>query len=329
VFNDTGTITGKLDENKLEATFHSTSMNRVGLIYFTFSDDGFDAKWKNGLEPGAMRGRWFTEKDGEKANSFVFDITQIANRNFEDNIEEEVERLFQLQDEKSRDLFMANAVDFINQNHEFYWISYLIYYKAQDCYYESGNDDLVDFYGGFAISEKSYDFSPNDEFKATYFPDRESDSHLLQPSDFKWSKAGGDKKLFIEVVLDLAKMSSANYEDTFLNYAKLRNTAITCLWTSLQAYTMMRPRPDSQDLANCLWSVFDDYAHEIDIFKADGNFCQEALNNIIEYILRINIDEFNAEENPCDRDDLEFFNGYEHDYIKISEEILDRDIFDM
>jgi len=325
VFNDVGTITGKLNENVLEATFHSTSMNRVGLINFKFSADGFDAQWKNGLEPGTMRGKWFTEKDGEKANIFIFDITQIANWNFEEHIEEEVERLFQLQDEKSRDLFIASAVDFINQNHEFYWISYLIYYKAQDCYYESGNDDLEDFYGGFAISEKSYDFTPKDEFEATYFPERESDSHWLQPSDFKWSKDGGDKKLFIEVVLDLAKMSSTNYEDTLLNYAKLRNTAICCLWTSLQAYTMMRPTPDSEDLANCLWSVLADAAHDIEIFKADGNFGQEAVDYMLKYILRMDKEAFNAEEN----DELESFNDYVHDYIKISEEILDKDIFDM
>jgi hypothetical protein len=84
VFNDIGTITGKLDENKLEATFHSTSMNRVGLIYFTFSDNGFDAKWKNGLEPGAMRGRWFTEKQENKhegsdiLESYSWNWTTIA-----------------------------------------------------------------------------------------------------------------------------------------------------------------------------------------------------------------------------------------------------------
>ena len=66
VFNDEGTITGKLQDNVLESTFHSVSMNRVGLIYFTFSEDGFDAKWKNGLEPGTMRGRWFTEKISNK-----------------------------------------------------------------------------------------------------------------------------------------------------------------------------------------------------------------------------------------------------------------------
>ena len=66
VFNDQGTITGNLQENILEATFHSVSMNRVGLIHFTFSEDGFDAKWKNGLEPGTMRGRWFTEKKSNK-----------------------------------------------------------------------------------------------------------------------------------------------------------------------------------------------------------------------------------------------------------------------
>jgi hypothetical protein len=87
----------------------------------------------------------------------------------------------------------------------------------------------------------------------------------------------------------------------------------------------MRPTPDSEDLANCLWSVLADAAHDIEIFKADGNFGQEAVDYMLKYILRMDKEAFNAEEN----DELESFNDYVHDYIKISEEILDKDIFDM
>ena len=60
VYNDYGTITGILNGDKLEATFHSTSLNKVGLIHFVFSGEGFQAKWKSGLELGQMRGKWFT-----------------------------------------------------------------------------------------------------------------------------------------------------------------------------------------------------------------------------------------------------------------------------
>ena len=52
------TLTGTLEGNVLSATFHNTAVNAVGLIELTFNENGFDGKWKNGLEPGPMRGKW-------------------------------------------------------------------------------------------------------------------------------------------------------------------------------------------------------------------------------------------------------------------------------
>jgi hypothetical protein len=42
----------------LSATFHNTAINEVGLIELTFNENGFEGKWKKGLEPGPMRGKW-------------------------------------------------------------------------------------------------------------------------------------------------------------------------------------------------------------------------------------------------------------------------------
>jgi len=55
---DTGTINGTLDGNILKGTYHNKIGNSTGLIEFTFNETGFDAKWKQGLEPGPMRGKW-------------------------------------------------------------------------------------------------------------------------------------------------------------------------------------------------------------------------------------------------------------------------------
>jgi hypothetical protein len=52
------TLTGTLEGNVLSATFHNTAVNAVGLIELTFNENGFEGKWKNGLEPGPMRGKW-------------------------------------------------------------------------------------------------------------------------------------------------------------------------------------------------------------------------------------------------------------------------------
>jgi hypothetical protein len=56
-YND-GTLTGTLEGNVLKATFHNKKTNGAGLIEFAFTEIGFSAKWKQGLEPGPMRGKW-------------------------------------------------------------------------------------------------------------------------------------------------------------------------------------------------------------------------------------------------------------------------------
>ena len=56
-YND-GTLTGTLEGNVLKATFHNKKTNGAGLIEFAFTENGFNAKWKQGLEEGPMRGKW-------------------------------------------------------------------------------------------------------------------------------------------------------------------------------------------------------------------------------------------------------------------------------
>jgi hypothetical protein len=53
-----GTLTGTMEGNVLKATYHNQKNNSVGMIEITFSENGFSAKWKQGLEPGPMRGKW-------------------------------------------------------------------------------------------------------------------------------------------------------------------------------------------------------------------------------------------------------------------------------
>jgi hypothetical protein len=53
-----GTIHAKWDGNVLKGTFIDTISKGQGLIEFTFDEDCLEAKWKGGIVPGAMRGRW-------------------------------------------------------------------------------------------------------------------------------------------------------------------------------------------------------------------------------------------------------------------------------
>jgi hypothetical protein len=55
------TLTGTYNENLLKATFHNKKVNVIGLIEIIFHENGFTGKWKSGLEPGPMRGKWIGE----------------------------------------------------------------------------------------------------------------------------------------------------------------------------------------------------------------------------------------------------------------------------
>jgi hypothetical protein len=72
-----GKIDGKLDGNVLKGTFHVDAS--AGLIEFTFSEDGFEAKWKQGIEPGPMRGKW-------EGNIAVDSSSELQEENTNENL---------------------------------------------------------------------------------------------------------------------------------------------------------------------------------------------------------------------------------------------------
>lgn len=71
-----GTFTGFIEGNVLKGTFHNTKVNASGLIEVTFHESGFDAKWKNGMEPGPMRGKWVGEINVNSKQSFANDVNE-------------------------------------------------------------------------------------------------------------------------------------------------------------------------------------------------------------------------------------------------------------
>lgn len=53
-----GTVHAEWDSNLLKGTFIDTVAKGHGLIEFTFKEDSLEARWKGGIKPGPMRGRW-------------------------------------------------------------------------------------------------------------------------------------------------------------------------------------------------------------------------------------------------------------------------------
>jgi hypothetical protein len=77
-----GTLTGAMEGNILKATYHNQKNNSVGLIEITFHENGFNAKWKQGLEPGPMRGKWKgflnNAENNEKSKVIAIEIYGIG-----------------------------------------------------------------------------------------------------------------------------------------------------------------------------------------------------------------------------------------------------------
>ncbi len=71
-----GTLTGTIDGDVLKATFHNKKNNSAGLIEITFHENGFVAKWKQGLEAGPMKGNWKGLIGGDnEPTSTINDVT--------------------------------------------------------------------------------------------------------------------------------------------------------------------------------------------------------------------------------------------------------------
>ena len=56
-----GTIEGKMEGNTLKAVFHNPKVSVSGIMEITFHETGFAGKWKKGMEPGPMKGKWSGE----------------------------------------------------------------------------------------------------------------------------------------------------------------------------------------------------------------------------------------------------------------------------
>jgi hypothetical protein len=85
-----GMFTGFIEGNVLKGTFHNTKVNATGLIEVTFHESGFDAKWKNGMEPGLMRGKWVGKLESKISKPEIYadsatEFIKYINENYEFN----------------------------------------------------------------------------------------------------------------------------------------------------------------------------------------------------------------------------------------------------
>lgn len=80
VYKDSA-LTGTIDGNVLKATFINSKVNAVGLMEITFNETGFDGKWKKGIEPGPMKGKWLGKLSSFKIDDDIESKAEGLNKN--------------------------------------------------------------------------------------------------------------------------------------------------------------------------------------------------------------------------------------------------------
>ena len=254
-----------------------------------------------------------------------------------------IEELVRLKNETELVKLSERLVSFVNENHECFWLLVAVdqflgklYTQLENESYDNEteeNAELFSFIEEFnskyseIVSEK-IEFNPEEEFTVTFNTDRNTDADWRSNTDWLWSKDGGEEMTFPELIIQTADLKwslneeyspAFDFEDDRAKN-KYKHTAISSLWLGLREYA--RTFPDAEDMAICLWTVFDDAFEEM----SGTGYNWEIVQTLFEKILYINFSDYNTEES--DNEDLVAYDPYVHDIEKMSQELLDMDIFD-
>ncbi|MFN6037357.1 MAG: hypothetical protein ACK452_02730, partial [Bacteroidota bacterium] len=248
-----GKLTGTLEGNLLKATFHNTKANATGLMEISFHENGFDAKWKSGLEPGPMRGKWEGKLNADVTAHEKVDSTSQVKDEKQMNIEEIAragvftfsKKLKEILEgasklcEDAQYTFMYNFFsllgDFVSKNPQYVYLERIAIKQTQN--YSNDNDF-------------SYYPEDNEEHKEKY----------ALPLNSLRSK-GLIKMVINEEKLDISKINNDENEfDIYLNY--LSSYFIYSIESIIE-------EDNAEELAEFIYSISADTFREI----SDENNC--------------------------------------------------------
>jgi hypothetical protein len=228
-------------------------------------------------------------------------------------------------------VFSEKVIDFVNTNHECFWILQAILKTISKT---STNIDNYIYFNDKSKVSKYYDevselinsfettlnFSPSIDFE-TYFNDAEIKTSW---DDCKWTSSEDSEGLpFSEFIMDITGME---WDTESWSDVKFYNYAISSVWIGLQNYSLKQTRQgyDSEQVAVLFHSIIVEKYEPIQD-SGNGHFGSFVFEIIVEFLIGISKNNYNCDE--TDRDDLESFDGIIYDLIKVGEE-SDCDLFD-
>ena len=228
-----GKINGTLENNILSGTYHVDST--AGLIEFAFTENGFDAKWKQGLEPGPMRGKWTgTFGDSLKKN----DIENKADSQrkvaiFAGQTDEETGEVISINQSEEKPYIIA--IGFFDthlqetENEWYGFVGYVITNTCDDVRTESvlfmdelGQTVSVHDMGGEAITEDGLDLVS--EFKRFYPNEWIQIDQLLDEYFYCTDDDQDDETLYLTLTKDIPEelLMSFVYSGDWLDLEEVR-----------------------------------------------------------------------------------------------------------
>jgi hypothetical protein len=150
-----------------------------------------------------------------------------------------------------------------------------------------------------------------------------------------WINKNGEQTTFIDCISEIWDFEEkVNETNDSLALAYFENCTITTILVNLRNYTRSKYDLDPTSYSKLIWTILENNIELTNstILKSKYNIDDEglvlAVDSItfcIEKILGGELSEiFNSESDES----FSAFNGYSNDYVAISEEILDRDLFD-
>ncbi len=209
-----GTLTGTIDGNVLKATFYNKKNNSAGLIEITFHENGFVAKWKQGLETGPMKGKW----KGSLGNSPIIvnkEKQDESNRKvaiYAGQTDEETEEMISIsQAEEKPSIIAIGFFDTHLEGSENEWYGFVGYVITNTCdkvrtesvlfMDELGQTITAHDMGGEAFTEDNKDLVS--EFKKLYPNEWLQIEHLLDEYFYCSDDDQDDETLYLTLKKDI------------------------------------------------------------------------------------------------------------------------------
>lgn len=255
------------------------------------------------------------KKENTKKSSKQDDLSDLFNSGVNTSVNiltDTINNLYENEDKKGLETLMKNLVDSANKDGLYYWLYYVAKTKIFECYRNSGAGFEYNYEGDCGK------FNLNDF--CLYF---NTTPNVISPftsgQDYSWGLEEDSQEDFFETcVLKKINLSTEDLEekDKFI-YAQ--HASLSILLCSLINW-INSSKVSNTDLANCFLSVMDPKG------QSDENLiqlCCDLPSLICQHIVGIDFDEYNSELD----DSNEMFGDYVHDWVKISERIIDEETF--